>query len=63
MCGRRWIGAAGTLLMFALTAHAQEATFPAAGVPEVLGARVGKTVTLHLASGTSISGNVAEAPL
>jgi hypothetical protein len=54
------MGAAGALLMVAMTAHAQEAGFPAGGIPEALKSRVGKTVTLHLASGTSISGSVGE---
>ena len=55
------MGAAGALLALAVTAHAEDAvTFPAGGIPEALKSRVGKTVTLHLASGTSISGNVGE---
>jgi hypothetical protein len=55
------MGAAGALFALAVTAHAEDtAGFPAGGIPETLKARVGKTVTLHLASGTSISGTVGE---
>ncbi len=61
MRARRWVGAAGALLALVVTAHAEgEASFPAGGIPETLKARVGKAVTLHLASGTSISGTVGE---
>jgi hypothetical protein len=60
MRGRRWMGAAGALLALAVTAHAEDAVFPAGGILEALKARVGKAVTLHLASGTAISGNVGE---
>jgi hypothetical protein len=52
---------AGALLAVAVSAHAEDAgTFPAGGIPEALKSRVGKTVTLHLASGTSISGSIGE---
>jgi len=58
--GRRSIGLAGALLMLAMAAHAEDSTFAAGSVSEVLKARMGKPVTLHLASGASLTGNVAE---
>ena len=60
MMGRRTIGAAGALLMVAVTAHAQEATFPPGGIGEALKARVGKPVVLHLISGQQLGGTLAE---
>jgi hypothetical protein len=60
MRGRRSIGLAGALLILAVTSHAQESTFATGGVSEVLKARVGKPVTLHLESGATLTGNVAE---
>ena len=60
MRGRGWVGAAGAMLALAVTAHAQEATFPPGGIAEALKARVGKQVTLHLASGTQLGGTIAE---
>jgi hypothetical protein len=54
------MGLAGALFIVAMTAHAEESPFPTGGVSEVLKARVGKPVTLHLASGATLTGNVAE---
>ena len=60
MRGRRWVGVGAVWLALALTAHAQDATFPAGGIAEALKARIGKPVSLHLTSGTQIGGTVAE---
>jgi hypothetical protein len=61
MTGRRWAVAAIGCLVLAGAVQAEEgATFPAGGVAEALKSRVGKAVTLHLASGTQIGGTVAE---
>ena len=61
MRGRRGIAFAGALLALAVTAHAEgESPFATGGVSEVLKGRMGKSVTLHLASGATITGNVAE---
>ena len=50
----------GAVALCWTVAHAEDATFPAGGIAEALRARVGKPVTLVLASGTEIGGTVAE---
>lgn len=61
MIGRRWMMAGTIVLAMATAAAAQDAaTFPPGGIADALRGRVGKAVTLHLASGTQIGGTVAE---
>ncbi len=61
MRGRRWVMAGGVCLVLAMAAHAEDApTFPPGGISEALKARLGKLVTLHLASGTQIGGTIAD---
>ena len=61
MWGRRSGITATVWLALVMTAHAEDApTFPPGGIAEALKARLGKPVTLHLASGTQIGGTIAE---
>jgi hypothetical protein len=55
------MGVAGALLALAVTAHAEgDVVFATGSVSDVLKGRMGKPVTLHLASGTAITGTVTE---
>ena len=61
MWGRRSGITAAVWLALVMIAYAEDApTFPPGGISEALKARLGKLVTLHLASGTQIGGTIAE---